>query len=392
MKKLTKLIVAVLVVAVLALSLVGCGGGGGGDKIKIGFLGCMSGVDSYLGQTAKLALEDRIAEINEAGGLIGKQVELIVYDIGLDPVPETIQAATRLIEQDKVCAIIGPESSSEAIAVVEIIQAGQVPMLVTTASNETVTVREDGGLNDFMFRMCFIDSYQGEALADYVYNKMGLRKIAVLGDVNNLYTQGIQEFFISEFEGLGGEITSIEGFTDVDTEFRAPLQNIKNSDAEGILIATGTYKIAGFIGQQAKELDMDLQILGVDGWYAKEIIDFAGAELNGAIMSNTMQDDDPQFADYAAAFAEKHPGQTVNVFAYYALDALACIEWAITTSGSAEPVTIKETLETMSNVPVFTTDSFTIDPETHNPLNRPIVILEITPDGFKTLETFVPGA
>lgn len=389
MRNLRKMTAFTLALLFALLPLSGCGGGG--DTIKIGFVGCISGVDAYLGQTAVLALEDHVKELNDKGGLLGKKVELVSYDIGLDPTTETVNATNRLIEQDKVVAIIGPESSDQAIAAVDITEKAKVPMIVTTASNESVTVRDDGSLNNYMFRMCFIDSYQGKALADYVYEKMGIRKVAVLGDIANIYTQGIQQHFIKQFKALGGTITAEEGFTDQDTEFRAPLTSIKNSDAEAILIATGTYKIAGFIAQQAKELGMTQQILGVDGWFSQDILSFAGPQLEGAIMSNTMADDDPQFAAYREEFAKKHPGQSVNVFAYYALDAILAIEYAIEKQQSADPVKIKEALETMTDVPVFTCN-LTIDPATHNPLNKPITILEITGSQFVTVETFVPAS
>lgn len=376
-------------VLLLALSTAGCSGGKK-DTIKIGFVGCISGSEAFLGQTAVLALEDYVEEINNKGGILGKKVDLVPYDIGLDPTPETINATNRLIEQDKVVAIIGPESSDQAIAAVDIIQTAKVPMIVTTASNETVTVKEDGTLNDYMFRMCFIDSYQGEALAAYAYEALGLRKIAILGDIANLYTQGIQEFFINKFKELGGTITSVEGFVETDTEFRAPLTNIKNSEAEAILIATGTYKIAGYIGQQCRQLGMTQKILGVDGWYAQEIIPFAGKDLDGALMSCMMDDQADEFVEYRKAFADKHSGQSVNYFAYYAVDALKLIEWAINQKQSADPTDIKDALSGAKDVQLFTS-KFTVDPKTHNPLNKPIYILKITPEGFVTTEKFVPG-
>lgn len=384
-----KKLLAFMLVLLLTLSTAGCSGGKS-KTIKVGFVGCISGVDAYLGQTAVLALEDYVKEINEKGGILGRKVELVPYDIGLDPTPETINATNRLIEQDKVVAIIGPESSDQAIAAVDIMQAAKVPMIVTTASNETVTVKEDGTLNDYMFRMCFIDPYQGEALAAYAYESLGLRKIAVLGDIANLYTQGIQKYFINKFKELGGTITSVEGFVDTDTEFRAPLTNIKNSDAEAILIATGTYKIAGYIGQQCKELGINLQILGVDGWYAQEIISFAGKELDGALMSCMMDDQAEEFTAYRQSFAEKHSGQSVNYFAYYAVDALKLIEWAMNQKQSVDPTDIKDAMSSAKDVPLFTC-KFTVDPKTHNPLNKPIYILKITPESFVTTEKFVPG-
>lgn len=407
MKRFKKLC-ALLITLAMMFSITACGGAGSdsaskeissapadsstpeGDPIKVGFIGTCSGAEAYLGQTAQLALEDYIEEINAKGGVLGRPLKLVPYDIGLDPTAECVNATNRLIEQDKVCAIIGPESSTQASAAVDIVESAHVPMIVTTASNERLTVREDGTLNQYMFRMCFLDSYQGEALAHYAYDRLGLRHVAVLGDIANLYTQAIQNYFISEFEALGGEITSVEGFVDTDTDFRAPLANIKNSNAEAILVATGMYRMAGFIGQQCKELGMDQRILGVDGWYAQEIIDFAGKELDGSIMACMVDDEADEFTEYRKKFAEKHSGESVNYFAYYAVDALMAVQWAINETGSANPEDIARAMSTMKDVPVMTCD-LTIDPETHNPINKPVYILEVTPEGFKTVEKYVPG-
>jgi len=387
--KTLKRISALVLCLLMVVSFCACGGSKDENApIKIGFIGCISGNDAYLGQTAQKALEDRVAEVNEAGGIIGRKVELICYDIGLDPTPETVNATNRLIEQDKVCAIIGPESSDQVIAAVDICAQGKVPMLGTTASNELCTVAEDGTLNEYIFRMCFIDSYQGEALAMYTYNELGIEKVAVLGDIANLYTQGIQNYFIAEFEELGGTITSVEGFVDTDTEFRAPLTNIKNSDAEAILIATGTYKIAGYIGKQALELGLDVQILGVDGWYAEDLISFAGTELDGAIMCSMMDEAAEEYTAYREAFSAKH-GDMPNLYAYYALDAFECIKWAIEKTGEATGESIAKTLSGAEDIPAFT-DSLTISAEDHNPVNKSIYILEVTPEGFKTVEKYEP--
>lgn len=395
--KALKRAVAFLLCSTMILALVACGkkesnGSGTSDdgSIKIGFVGYISGVDAYLGQTAKLALEDAVEEINANGGIIGRQVELISYDIGLDPTPETVNAANRLIEQDKVVAVIGPESSDQVIAAVDIMEKAKVPMLATTASNEVCTVSESGELHEHMFRMCFIDSYQGEALAMYAYNVLNLRKVAILGDIANLYTQGIQNYFIQKFEDLGGEITSVEGCVDTDTEFRAPLTNIKNSDAEAILIATGAYKVAGYIGQQYQELGLTQQILGVDGWYADDLIPFAGKELSGSIMCAMMDETAEEYTAYREAFNAKH-GVNPNYFAYYALDALDCIKWAIEKSGQADGDVIAKTLAGAEDIPVFT-GTLTISAEDHNPVDKSIYILRVTPDGFETVEKYDPKA
>ena len=389
MKTVKKNFVIVLCLSIL-LTCFGCSKDAEDGPIKIGFIGYISGVDAYLGQTAKLALEDKVEEINNNGGILGREVELITYDIGLDPTPETVNAANRLVEQDNVVAIIGPESSDQVIAAIDIVQNAKGPLLGTTASNEACTVSETGELHDYIFRMCFIDSYQGEALAMYAYNELGIRNVAVLGDIGNLYTQGIQEYFIDKFESLGGNITSVEGFVDTDTEFRAPLTNIKNSDAEAILIAVGAYKVAGYIGQQCEELGIDLQILGVDGWYSEELIPFAGKELEGSIMCSMMDETAEEYTEYREQFYEKH-NTSPNYYAYYALDALDCIQWAIEKSGKATGEAIAATLSGAEDIPVFT-GSLTISAEDHNPVDKSIYIMEVTEEGFKTIDKYDPKA
>jgi len=385
MRKAAKFI-AVTAVLPMLLLMVSCGRGG---TTKIGFIGFLTGADAYLGQSAKLALEDYIADMNAKGGLQGKKVELVAYDIGMDPNTETVNAANRLIQQDKVCAIIGPESSEQAIVAIPIANTAMVPIITTTASNVKVTVGDDGKVHPYMFRMCFIDPYQGTALANFAYKKLNLRKTAFLGDVTNIYTQGIQQYYEDAFIKLGGEAVSKQGFVPTDVEYRAQLSKIKESNADSILIATGSYKVVAFVAKQAKQLGVKAQLLGVDGWYASELMDLAGKELEGAYMTNGVTESDPMFAEYNAKFKEKHPGQSANIYAYYALDAMKAIEYAVTKTKSADPKKIKDAIENMKDVQLFTS-KVTIEPDTHNPHNKPVTVLRITDSQYKTYEIYQP--
>jgi branched-chain amino acid transport system substrate-binding protein len=144
------------------------------------------------------------------------------------------------MDQDKAVAIIGPSWSAAGIPLAEIADTAQVPMVATTASNVNVTVTEDGKLHPYMFRVCFIDPYQGYALADFAYNKLGLRKVAFLTDVASPYTVGVHKFFESHFTELGGEVVAQEGYTQGDTEFRAQLAKIKDSGAD-LLVSAATH-------------------------------------------------------------------------------------------------------------------------------------------------------
>lgn len=393
-----KKILALALALCMVFALCACGKSAGSDlpgitadkTIKIGFVGFLSGGDAYLGQGAKMALEDYIEELNANGGILGKKVELIPYDIGMDPNTETANACNRLIQQDKVVAIIGPESTEQAMVAVPIVNEGKVPMIVTTASNPLVTVAEDGSLNPYMFRMCFTDPYQGTALANFAYNDLGLKNTAFLGDVTNIYCEGIQNCYRDEFTKIGGKIVAEEGMMQTDVDFRAQLTTIAETGADSILLATGSYKVVSFVAKQARQLGLDdITLLGVDGWYASELLDLAGDELEGSFMTNMVSDDDPMFAEYIEKFTAKHPGTTPNVYAYYALDAFMSVEWAIKEAGVANSVAIAEKLGTMKDVPVFT-GNLTIEADTHNPHNKTVSIIEITDSQFKTYKLYTP--
>lgn len=390
---------ALLLVFVMVFSMAACGSSGteeeelpgitAGDTIKIGFVGFLSGAEAYLGQGAKLALEDYIAEVNEAGGVLGKNLELVAYDIGMDPNTEIVNACNRLIQQDKVVAIIGPESTEQAMIAIPIMQEAEVPLIVTTASNVLVTVDEEGNVYDYMFRMCFVDPYQGTALANFAFNDLGLSKTAFLGDVTNIYCEGIQNYYKAEFERLGGEIVCEEGMMASDVDFRAQLTAIAESGADSLMLATGSYKVASFVAKQMKQLGLDIQLLGVDGWYATELLDMAGPELEGAFMTSMISDDDPMFAEYIANFTEKHPGVTPNVYAYYALDAAMAIVHSIEAAEVANSAAIADELAVMDNVPLFT-GNFTMEEDTHNPHNKTVSILEIKDSKYTTYKLYTP--
>uniref|UniRef100_A0A7C4PTT2 ABC transporter substrate-binding protein n=1 Tax=Anaerolinea thermolimosa TaxID=229919 RepID=A0A7C4PTT2_9CHLR len=388
----------VWLVALLALGLSSLLSGCVSSKtIKIGFIAQMTGPDSYIGQAAKLALEDRIAEINEKGGIKGYKIELITYD-SRSEVPDAVAAAKRLMDQDHVSAIIGPEWSGAAIPIASIADASKTPVIATTASNIKVTVDDNGNVHPFMFRVCFIDPYQGFAIADFAYKELGKRKAAFITDVSAAYSVGIQNYFEEHFTSLGGEVVAKEGYQANDQEFRAQISKVAESGADLLVVPTATYRDIALIAKQADALGLKIQYLGVDGWVADELLSMAGKELDGAYLSSGVTTESPEFKDYNAAFEKKH-GMKATVYAYYALDALYAIEYAANSvldqSPSADPgseafrLSLKSALETMKDVPAFTS-KLTIEPDTHNPHNKPVVILQIKDGQWKIVKTYEP--
>ena len=360
-------------------------------KLKIGFVAQMTGPDSYIGQAAKLALEDRIKIINEAGGIRGQQVQLITYD-SRSEVPDAVTAAKRLIEQDKVIGAIGPEWSGAAIPIASIANDAQVPFIATTASNVSVTVDDNNNVNPYMFRACFIDPYQGFALADFAYLDLGKRKAAFITDVTSAYSVGIQSYFEEHFVELGGEVVAKEGYQANDTEFRAQISKVAESGADLLVIPTATYRDTALISKQAVALGLEIQYLGVDGWVSDELLTMAGAELEGAFLSSGVSTESPEFQEFNANFEKAH-NQKASVYAYYALDALYAFEHAIgaaiDANGSATGPGVKDALENMDAVQGFTSN-LTFEKETHNPFNKPVIIMQIKDSKWVITKTYQP--
>ncbi len=363
-----------------------------GKTVKIGFNAQLTGADAYVGQAAKMALEDRVKEINDAGGIKGWKVELVAYD-SRSEIPDAVAVAKRLIDQDKVAAIIGPEWSGAAIPIAEIADASKVPVIATTASNVKVTVDDSGKVHPYMFRACFIDPYQGYAIADFAYKELGKRKAAFITDVTAAYSVGIQNFFEQHFTELGGQVVDKEGYQANDTEFRAQISKVAQSGADMLIVPTATYRDIALIAKQATALGLKIQYLGVDGWVADELLTMAGAELQGAYLSSGVSTESPEFKDYNAKFEAAHPGTKPTVYAYYALDALYALEYAIGVAidkkGSPDSTVIHDALEGMKDVPGFTS-KLTMEADTHNPHNKPIIVMEITDSKWKIVKTYSP--
>jgi len=383
-----KLVFLVMALSLLASLLSGCSAE---KKVKIGFVAQMTGADSYIGQAAKVMLEDRVKEINDNGGINGYQVELITYD-SRSEVPDAVTASKRLIEQDKVVGIIGPEWSGAAIPLATIADTAKVPFIATTASNVKVTVDDNNAVHPYMFRACFIDPYQGYAIADFAYKEMGKRKAAFITDVTAAYSVGIQSYFEDHFTELGGEIVAKEGYQANDTEFRAQISKVAESGADLLVVPTATYRDIALISKQAIALGLDIDYLGVDGWVTDDLLTMAGAELDGAYLSSGVSTESPEFQEYNAAFEKAH-GVKATVYGYYALDALYAFEYAIgqaiDKSGNPDTTAIKDALENMTDVQAFTS-KLTYEKDTHNPHNKPVIIMQIKDSKWNIVKTYEP--
>jgi len=362
------------------------------DKVlKIGHITSDTGSESYIGAASTPAIQDYIDKINAEGGINGYKLQLVSYDSRTE-VPEAVSVAKRLIDQDKVVAVIGPSWSGAGIPIAAIADSSKVPFIATTATNVNVTVKEAGTLHPYMFRACFIDPYQGYALADYAYKKLNLRNVAFLADVTSPYTTGVHNFFETHFTELGGAVALKEGYTKGDAEFRAQLAKIKNSKADLLVCAADNYKDAGLIAQQSEALGLKIKFMGSDGWFVDDLLPMAGQQLEGAYLSTGISTDSPEFASFNKAFFEKHKVNP-NMWSYFCLDAMMMIEHGIreatANGGKPEPSAIRDAIENIKDLQLFTS-KVTMEKDTHNPHNKPLLILQIKDSKWNKVETFTP--
>lgn len=364
-------------------------GDASGETIKIGYFTDMSSADGYIGMAGFYALQDRIEELNAEGGLLGRQLELIAYD-NAGKNEEVVNIVNKLCYADKVNVIIGPTSSSHAIAAAPIVNEAQIPMISLSATNAAVTVDENGNVQPYVFRVCFIDPYQGTAMADFAYNDLENPVIGTLAPLEDSYAQGLKTYFIEQYTGLGGTVAKDLGYRAGEVEYRAQLTDMADAGVEVVFVPCTAYKDAAFMAQQASDLGYEFTWLFGDAVYSQELLTNVGSLLDGkCYLSNGITDIDGTYDEYYDAFNKKHTDQSANIYALYAMDCMMATEYAITNGNSADSNSIRDQFENMENVPLFTFN-MTMEKDTHNPHNKPVSIMTIEDGAYKLFKEYTP--
>lgn len=378
----------ILALAVAALAFIAGCSGGKSATIKIGHQVALTGPNATWGQSESNALKMAVEKINADGGVLGKKLEVIAYDNRADKL-EAVNVAKRLVEQDKVVAIIGPAQSGVTNAIREVNNSGKVPVIATTATNPKVTVAEDGSVIPYTFRVCFIDPFQGTVAAQFALKDLGAKTAAVLYDVGDEYSQFLGKYFVEGFEKGGGKITANEAFRSGELDFRAQLGKIRTGKPDVLFIPT-MQKEAALAAKQARDLGIKSTFLGGDGWASPDLIDLAGAAVDGAYFVNIAAIEDPAIQDFIKAYTEKYKADPVLPNPLMAYDAALWIADALKRAGSTDGAKLKEALENTKDLPVLT-GKLSIDPATHNPLNKPATIqqVKVQEKKFVYVKTFV---
>ena len=367
------------VLALLALVIVvfAAGAAFAAEPIKIGYLAALTGDYAQYGITEVNMAKLVVGDINAKGGILGRQIELIPYDTKTRN-EDAVNAVRRMIESDKVCAIVGANSSGINIATAPIVAKGKTPQISTVGTNPLVTVDNKGKVRPYSFRICFTDPYQGTLAADVAFKDLGLKKAAILYNVGSDYAQGLREFFVKSYEKLGGKIVADEGFRETDVDFRAQLTKIKNSGAD-LLFLPGMGKDMALAIKQAQELGLKATVIGGDG-YAEFMNEIAGPAMKGTYWVNHTYLEDPGMAPIFKRYKDVYKDDCKEfVNGTMAYDAMYWLIDAIKRAGKAEGPAIAKALEETKGLKLNHA-TLTVDPKTHNPLNKPGIILKVGDD------------
>src|SRR6186997_2890644 len=336
--------------------------------ILVGFYGSLTGDGASFGISSREGAQMAVDDINSAGGLLGgRKIKLLVEDDQSKP-EEASNAVTKLITQDKVVGVIGEVASRRSLAAGPVCQRYQTPMVSPASTNERVTE-----IGDYIFRVCFIDPFQGEVLAKFAFNDLKAKKVAVLKDIAQDYSVGLTDAIVRTFTQLGGQVLDPVSYSSGDADFKAILTQVR-SQRPDVVFATGYYPEAAIIVRQARELGMKMPILGGDGWVGDALQNGRDA-LNNTYISNHYSGDnpDPVVQNFVKAYRAKF-NREPDAIAALAYDAVKVLADAMTRAGATDGPKLRDALATADVAGV--TGHLKINAKRN--VDKPAVIQEVT--------------
>jgi branched-chain amino acid transport system substrate-binding protein len=322
-----------------------------------------------------------IEEANAAGGVKGKKLAVRVYDDQSKP-EEAASAVTRLITQDHVAAILGEVASSNSLAMAPKAQEAHVPMVSPSSTNPKVTE-----VGDYIFRVCFIDPFQGYVMAKYSHDDLKFTRVAILTDKKSAYSEGLTEVYQRKFTEMGGTIVGVEAYAKGDTDFRAQLTVIKKLKAEGLYVP-GYYQDVAIIAEQAKELGLKVTMMGGDGWDSDKLFELGGSAVEGSYVSNHYSADDPspRVQDFIARYKAKF-GNVPDSLSALGYDSARVVIEAMKRAADGTGPALRDAIAQTKDFPGVA-GTITLD-EKRNPV-KPAVVLKVDGGKFKYQSTVSP--
>ncbi len=352
--------------------------------LKIGFFGDFTGPTFNFGLSAKNGVLMAADEINQAGGINGHQIDIVIEDDKGSP-EQAAQATANLIDRYKVVAIIGAGASGNSLAAAPKAQSARVPLIAPSSTTPEVTQA-----GDYIFRACFIDGFQGEVMAKFAANTLKAKRAAIMLDFNSPYSRGLTQFFELSFAKLGGEIVIKQSYSQGDADFRGQLSLIKAANPDVIYIP-GYYGDVAIIAKQARQFGLTVPLLGADGWDAPELWDLGGDAMNGSYISNHYSADDPSetIQKFVKAYRQRNGNLTPDAHAALAYDALRFLAEAIQRAGTTEGGKLRDALAETKN---FAGVTGIISMDKDRNAVKPAVVLKLQDLKYIYQETIQPEA
>jgi len=382
-----------LVMTTLSAGLVSCkkksepsGGPAGSAEpasgpIVIGHYASMTGSTAHFGQDTDKALRLVVDEVNQAGGVKGRQIKVVTLDDRGDSA-EAANAVTRLIDVEKASAIIGEVASSLSLAGGRVAQRRKVPMVSPSSTNPKVTE-----VGSYIFRVCFLDPFQGKVMANFARNTLKFDKVAILKDVKNDYSIGLADAFRAAFVAAGGTISVEQSYSQGDTDFSAQITAIKGTPTQAIFVP-GYYSEVATVARTAQRLGLKVPLLGGDGWDAPDLVKIAGDALEGSYFSNHFAPDvaTPKAQKFVADFTAKYKVEPTGIGAL-GYDAAAVVIEAMRAAPDLSGDAIRDGL---TKVKGFDGVSGTITIDAQRNAQKSAVVLKIVGGKFKYEATVEP--
>jgi branched-chain amino acid transport system substrate-binding protein len=374
-------------VATVSLLLAGCnkptgGTTAGGDTIKVGEFASLTGKEATFGVSSHEGTLLAVEQLNTGGGVLGKKIELLTED-DLSKAGEPATVVNKLISRDGVVAMLGEVASSRSLEAAPICQQNHIPMISPSSTNPKVT--ETG---DFIFRVCFIDPFQGTVMANFATKTLKAKKVAVFTDVKSDYSKGLAKYFKEGFIANGGEITAELDFNGGDKDFKAQLTAIKSSNPDAVFVP-GYYTDAALICIQAKELGLNVPLFGGDGWESDELVKIGQDAVEGDYFSTHYAPDlaTEKSKNFVADYQKRFNGKTPDAMAALGYDSAMILADAMKRAGSTDGQKVRDALAATKDFDGVTGVT-TINEK--RDATKPAVILQVKDGKFHYLETVNP--
>ena len=392
-----KRVSALLLTLLMALTLVACGNkssgseaakpaetpAASGDTIKIGYVSDLTGATALWGTAGQYGAELAIKEINDAGGVLdGKMLELVPMD-GKGEAADSVSAFKNLVEVHHIVASVGTNFSSCNIPMASVADEVKVPILGTAASNELVTVDENGNLHPYSFRMCFIDSYLGTVVGNYAYDTLGVKSAALFTVAGNTNSESVGQFLRDAFTAKGGTIVADEQCQEGDVDFRALLANIGAKNPDIVFVIMNDYAKNATFAKQAREMGIDCMLMGHDGWDSAQLAGEAEGALENCLYVSRIGFSTPEAKAFGEEVAKAY-NTTMEGECLFGHDGVMWLVDAINRAGSADPEAIRDALE-QTDVFEGLIGTLVMDPATHNP-SMACAVYECHGDSFEFKE------